>query len=247
MEIKTSCKGCVFVFKGDGGTQTGCKIGRSKKLNPDNDTVDGYFEFNRFCNTYRPQEWLDLYYDSDIDNGANHVFEEVVPRISYIINFNEDICCLESIVQSVTIRQSINNIGVIIVVNDKVEYNEDIMRVLNQYNEKKRNILVQTLENMGELKKFDTAFKHAKNGWSVFLPMGQQVGVDFVSRIHQRVNIDMKRFSYCKDEATGRFVVQSSLYKLLEGNSVAEFDEKITFMKNNDPDCIPSWGEMFSE
>ena len=68
MQVQTSCKGCLFAeYTKD--TQTGCKLNRAEKLNPKNDLLlDGekhHYTFNRFCNTYRPEEWKIILSDEE--------------------------------------------------------------------------------------------------------------------------------------------------------------------------------------
>lgn len=56
MKPETHCAGCVFALETE-GQQTGCELYRSEKLGV-RDSEVGAFVLNRYCNTYRPEEWL---------------------------------------------------------------------------------------------------------------------------------------------------------------------------------------------
>jgi hypothetical protein len=254
MEIEFSCKGCIFAFYKE-DKQTSCLLGRSQLLNPsgrldeEKDGTQSYI-FNRFCNTFRPQSYLDDYYKGDLDSATNDVINEVIPRITYIIEFNYNLNSLSQIIDDITVNQSINNIGAIVVVNDKVEYNEEIMgilnnKVLNVYN--KSPYLIQIIGESNTSEKFEEAFNQARNGWTLFLPQGQSIMHNFVSKIHERINYQMKRFSYSHDKETGRYISQSSLFKLLDGNRGRPFHEKVEEMQKTDEDSIVDWVKFFGE
>lgn len=253
MEIEFSCKGCIFSVMED-KKQKSCLLGRSDILNPSNnqrETEDvSHFLFNRFCNTYRPHSCLDDLYGGDLSKAVDTVVDEVIPRITYIINFNNNIPELNDIINDITVNQTVNNVGAVIVLNSKVEYNEEILELLNTkvydlYS--KKPYLVQMIADIEDDRKFDQAFNHAKNGWTLFLPAGQTIPKDFVYAIHNRINYEMKRFSFSHDEKTGRFIAQSSLYKLLFGNKGGPFVEKVKTMESDDNDSIVSWAKLFNE
>lgn len=253
MEIEFSCKGCIFAFYKE-DKQTSCLLGRSQLLNPSGQLREeegkSSYLFNRFCNTFRPKSYLDKFHNDDLDSAANGVMDEVIPRITYIIEFNYNLDSLKQIIDDITINQTINNVGAVIVINDKVEYNEEIMEIINDrvlkiYN--KKPYLIQMINDSTSSEKFEEAFNHAKNGWTLFLPQGQSILHNFVNKIHERINYQMKRFSYSYDETSGRYITQSSLFKLLDGNKGRSFNEKIKEMQKTDDDSIVDWVEFFGE
>ena len=254
-DIQFSCKDCVFAIVND-SIQNGCKLNRIQKLCKDEKPQeDGFFSFNRFCNTFRPQLWLDNHYDGNADMAISEVYKEVYPRLSFIIEFNHDLDSLKSILLNIE-NQTIPNKKFIVVINDRVEYNEDIFKLMQ--NTLKTNIgrfnVIQSLEDSVEL---DEGFKHAKNGWSVFLKQGQNINTNFAAIIHKRINFDMKRFLYSENKDGTKIVVQSALYKLLNGNrplmnqegepDTRPFKEKLQDMQQTDTDSVVEWEILFDE
>jgi hypothetical protein len=153
-------------------------------------------------------------------------------------------------------NEKIPNKKFIVVINDRVEYNEDIFKLMQ--NTLKTNIgrfnVIQSLEDSIEL---DEGFKHAKNGWSVFLKQGQNINTNFAAIIHKRINFDMKRFLYSENKDGTKMVVQSALYKLLNGNrplmnqegepDTRSFKEKLQDMQQTDMDSVIEWEILFDE
>jgi len=56
MNVETYCEGCVFAVKNE-KKQTGCELYRSEKLGV-KETHLGSYVLNRYCNAYRPDEWV---------------------------------------------------------------------------------------------------------------------------------------------------------------------------------------------
>lgn len=254
-DISFSCKDCVFAIS-ENDKQSGCKLNRLKKLCQDEKPQeDGFFSFNRFCNTFRPQMWLDNHYDGNADMAAQEVYKEIYPRLSFIIEFDHNLDNLKSIISNIE-NQTIAHKKFVIVVNDKVEYNEDIFKLMQ--NTLKTNIgrfnVIQSLEESIEL---DEGFKHAKNGWSVFLKQGQNINTNFAEIIHNRINLEMKRFLYSENKDGTKIIVQSALYKLLNGNKptpkqdgemdTRSFKEKLQDMQQTDSDSVIEWERLFDE
>lgn len=254
-DISFSCKDCVFAIS-ENGTQSGCKLNRLKKLCQDEKPQeDGFFSFNRFCNTFRPQLWIDNHYQGDMAKASIKVYEEIYPRLSFIIEFDHSLSNLKDILLNIE-NQTIANKKFVIIINDQVEYNEDIFKLMQ--NVLKTNIgrfnVIQSLEDSIEL---DEGFKYAKNGWSVFLKQGQNINTNFAEIIHNRINFEMKRFLYSENKDGTKMIVQSALYKLLNGNrptmkddgetDTRSFKEKLKDMQQTDPDSVIDWESLFNE
>ena len=84
--ITTSCKGCVFANYSN-GMQSGCQLGRAKKLEYET-TEDGHYMVQRFCNTYRPAEWLKELSLDEYENRHDVVLNETVPRVGFFVIFD---------------------------------------------------------------------------------------------------------------------------------------------------------------
>lgn len=261
-DIKFSCKDCVFAIS-DEYQQIDCKLNRLEKLNRDYKTQalpkdDKFYHFDRFCNTFRPPVWLETYHNNDIEIATNEVYKEVYPRLTFIIQFNYDLYNLISILHDIE-NQTIPNRKFVIVINDKVEYNEDIFD--NMENILKTNIgsyhLVQSMPNLDKEYLNDEGFKLAKNGWTVFLKDGATIQRNFAEIIHNRINIDMKRFVFAQNKNGNKMIIQSAIYKLLNGNkpktnkdeSIDDrpFLEKFNDLEQTDPDSVIEWGKLFDE
>jgi len=264
-DIKFSCKDCVFAeytsFKGK-DIQYGCSLNRLHVLNPDESFEEkenvSYFTFNRFCNTRRPVDWMDQYCDNDLTKAKEEVMEEVKPRLSFIIKFNYDIDFFKSLADS--IRNQISSRKFLIVINDKAEYNMELFGILEDLykNEKivQYNILMPPSNLDYIYDSIDDAIAFCKNGWIVFLDSGCNISEDFTEKIHNRINIELKRLVYCEKKNDKSFIIQAALYKLLGGNSPKinadgtvddkSFIERISELKSEDPNCLVSWEDMFS-
>jgi hypothetical protein len=104
------------------------------------------------------------------------------------------------------------------------------------------------LLNLSEQDKFDNAFKHAKNGWAIFLTKGDKLPNNYYDIIDTKINIDMTRLAFSKNEK-GSFIIQSALYSFIKRNEELKGDtleEKIGQVKKSDPDILPQWGDLFN-
>ena len=81
----TNCEGCVFV-ETDGENQKGCKLQRPILLGVD--TEDKHYTLERFCNTYRPSEWLSDLSFAEQMTPVDTVLNEVRPRLGFFVVLN---------------------------------------------------------------------------------------------------------------------------------------------------------------
>ena len=58
--IHTKCDACVFAKLDKQSIQTSCELGRESKLGIEETNDGGFFNLARFCNAYRPKEWLPI-------------------------------------------------------------------------------------------------------------------------------------------------------------------------------------------
>jgi hypothetical protein len=264
-EIKMSCEKCVFAEYLDVNgkqVQYDCSLNRVKKLNPEENfessETKSWFVSNRFCNTFRPAEWLEEFHNNNLEQAKFGVLEEVKPRLSIIIDFNEDMDLLMKNIQRIDDQEQSRKF--ISIINDKIEYNMEMISRLHQLNLDRKVIeynIVMPVNRDNIYDNIDDAVKFCKNGWMVFVQKGEYVPSDLTSVIHRRVNIDLKRLVYAPKNNSQSFVIQSAIYKLLNGNkprmmpdgSIDErtFLEKVSELKSEDPHCITTWEELFSE
>ena len=256
MSILTDCNGCVFSIK-ENDIQQGCKLNRDKKFEF-NIGEDGYFKIDRFCNTYRPNEWLsDLSVDESSDIVCT-VLNEVKPRVGFFVIFDHDIENLKSTLNDIA-KQSIQS-RYVIIINDKVEYNNAIHSLLLElFNFHETNYhIVQIVEKPKLMSMLiDEAFRHAKNGWAYVCNSGQAIDRKLIEKIHNRINIEMRRLVFIEpyDENMNGMLFQTSLFKFLNGNYPKVFADEIVdnrnfvdkvkeAVKNSDNDTFISWGEF---
>jgi hypothetical protein len=255
-EIDFCCKGCVFaetVMVMGQETQTGCMVdNRHKKLSKDNKTKDGYSQFNRFCNAYRPNVWLQENNQS-LTDAVETVKKEVYPRTTFIIKFNKDLEFLQNLLNTIN-NQTIDNRKFVVVINDQVEYNVVVFDMMSKA--LTNNIggfnLMQIVDTD---KEFDEAFANAKNGWTIFLEEGEMIETNLAEKLNRRVNQEMRRIVYAQDASGKKTIVQSAIYKALGGNQpllrsdgtvdTRSFVEKLQDMNSEDSDSITTWETLF--
>lgn len=265
-DIKFSCKDCVFAqytsFKGK-DIQYGCVLNRLQTLNPEDSFQEednvSYATFNRFCNARRPIAWMQQYCDDDLSVAQKEVMEEIKPRLSFIIKFNYNVDFFKQIADS--LRNQISSRKFVIIINDKPEYNLELFEILEELYKEEKIVQYSILMPPSNLQyiydSIDEAIMFCKNGWIVFLDEGKNIPPDFTEKIHNRINIELKRFVYCDSKKDKSFIIQASLYKLIGGNSPKvngdgsidkkSFLDRVSELKAEDPDCLVSWENIFNE
>ena len=273
-EMKFSCSGCIFteMTPGSGGYwQIGCELDRIENLKANVSIDDGgesgsYAYFNRFCNTYRPSQWLDLIEGSPRSN----VMREVSPSVGFFVLFKSDIENpleeLKNTALSIKNQKGDHQARYVVVINDKVEYNEDILNILKgafddhqlEGHLPTEYSFVQSLINTeSNFDLLDEAFAKAKNGWAYITESTVPVPLDLLDKIHQRINIDMKRLVVVepKDKNLNGMIFQTAVFKLVSGSrpivdseslllNTKNFIERVKEIETEDPDTIITWEEF---
>ena len=263
MKAETHCKGCVFALETE-GQQTGCELYRAEKLGI-RDSDEGAFVLDRYCNTYRPEEWLSELSLDEHKKRYQIALMEVVPRIGFFVLLDttkdDAIENLRNTISDIK-NQTLHKARYVVVITDKTEYNQEIQSLLvESFNHEETLHHLVKVSNIPENKMFliDECFKHAKNGWIYVTTAGEGVDQELVEKINQRVNVDMKRLSVVKpyDDFNG-LLFSTPLFKLLNGNhkkayetddGELEFDgrpflEKIEDMKDNTGETLITWEEF---
>ncbi len=266
MQIQTNCKGCVFA-KYTEDTQTGCKLNRIEKLNPKGDyLLDGdrhHYIFNRFCNTYRPDEWKAVLKKQEKQDLVKTVMSEVSPRVGLFVFLDNEEGMIDRL--KVTLEdiknQTFGFVRYLAVINSRVEYNEQLHELLrdNFDFEQTEFHIVQTLVEDKDDFLLDEAFRHAKNGWAYVTTSGENIRLDLLEKINDRINVDMKRLVFVEpyNELNG-MIFQTAIYKFLDGNRklkhketgkeiTLSFLDKIKKMNTSDPDTLITWEEFINE
>ena len=231
MKVQSHCDGCVFAKFED--QQTGCTLNRDARLGVEETKENGFFALSRFCNTYRPKDWIPLLSLEESSNLENAVMEEVRPRVGFFVIMDtsdvESINRLKSTLLDIK-NQNKGTPRYVVVINNKVEYNEEIQTLLTElfdHDETLHHIVQINVEFHTKHHVIDEAFIHAKNGWIYVTSAGEKVPSDLLEKIHQRINIDMEILSVVKpyDEING-MIFQAALFKLFNGNRRKVYDDE---------------------
>lgn len=263
--MKISCAKCVFAKKEE-SKQIGCALGRHEKLGVDEISEGGDFILSRFCTTYRPEQWLqDLSLSESVDIEKT-VLTEIQPRIGFFLildheNTDHSLDDLRKTLEDLKAQEI--QPRYVIVINDKVEYNELIHSMLYDYfHENGPDTtsfhIVQLIEKPKLLASvIDESFGHAKNGWAYVCHAGENIDTDLIKKVHHRVNIELKKLVVVEpynDKLDG-LLFQTALFKFLNGNRVKVFqDENVdsrTFMEKvkdvaskSDKETYITWSEF---
>jgi len=254
--ITTSCKGCVFATYTD-KQQSGCQLGRADKLTYETNE-DGHYMVQRFCNTYRPEEWLKELSLDEYENRHDVVLNETVPRVGFFIIFDpthniEDLRITLEDIQRQTIPPRY-----VAVINSKVEYNIEIQAIFKEMFD-----FDVTMHHIVQMSSFpedhnllvDEAFTHAKNGWLYITYSHEKIDRDLVSKMHARININMKPLVVVKPyEGIKGLLFQTSLFKLLNGNKTKmyhdqsvdtrSFLDKVDEMPKDNSNTVITWSKF---
>jgi hypothetical protein len=263
MKVETSCEKCIFATLMD-ENQSGCELYRPEKLGIEGNK-NGYFVLQRFCNTYRPEEWLSELSIEEYSKRQHVALQEVIPRVGFLIlldtNKPDAIEDLKKTISDIK-NQTLNKTRYVIVITDKAEYNEEIQCILVEnfdYDETLHHLVKVSNVPENKMLLVDECFKHAKNGWIYTTTSGEPIDQELIEKMNQRINTEMKRLSVVKpyDDFNG-LLFSTPLFKLVNGNlrkafetedGELEFDdrpflEKIEDMKDDTGETLITWEEF---
>jgi len=226
-DVVSRCGGCIFTEMNKKGTQTGCSLSRAESLGIES-IENGYYTLSRFCTTYRPADWLEsLNLEESLDIKKT-VLKEIEPRVGFFLYFEESLEDLQNILADIK-NQEIPA-RYIVVMNEKVEYNEAIQDMLasNFIFEQTEYHIVQLLQKPeNKIKTIDESFKHAKNGSVYCCHISERINNRLMQNINKRINLDLKKLVFVEpyDDNYNGLIFQTSLFKFLNGNSVKVFKD----------------------
>ena len=233
--INTNCEGCVFASMDRDGSQHGCHLERPSKLGvePRLDDSQKYFVLSRFCNAYRPNEWQStLSFDEKLQPHLE-VLKEIYPRMGFFIRLKTDepqaIQALELTIKS--IANMSHNAAYVVVVTDKVEYNEEVWNLFienfGEVSDTKYHLMQHT-DSRGVHVLVDNAFAHAENGWIMCITSGMHVPADTLDKLHKLINKDMKQIVMVEPkDGFNNMIFPAYLFKFLNGNKTKIFQDEI--------------------
>lgn len=255
MNPYTNCKGCVFA-QTDTITQTGCSLGRHESLEINSHDEDGFFMLSRFCNTYRPKEWLSDLSFIESENINETVMMEIRPRVGFFVLLDtsreDGIKKLKKTLGDIK-GQKLIPPRYVVVINDRVEYNEEAFATLDNmfdFEQTEYHVVQLEVKPANVARRIDEAFTLAKNGWVYVTSSGENVSRDLILNIHKRVNVDMKKLVVVKPygEING-LLFQTALFKFVNGNKTKLYKDEIadsrSFLEKIEHAAIDSDDETF--
>ena len=230
LQVHSNCEGCVFA-KMEDDAQTGCELNRPDKLGVEEDKSSKWFKLERFCTTYRPKEWLDEI--AEYQHPKSVVLKEIQPRVGFFVKFNTE---SENPIEE--LRKTVDDIAnqeciparYVAVINDKVEYNEEIFEILKSnftWDVTEFHIVQMEAKFVNVDRVVDEAFSHAKNGWLYVTTSGEPVARDLIKKINNRVNFQLKRLSFIEPySGSDGMMFHTPLFKFLNGNKTKVFNDE---------------------
>ena len=237
--LKTFCDKCIFA-RYENDEQRGCSLNRAEKLGIDerNKGEDGNTSFllGRMCNAFRPTEWLSLLDFEESLNPEDTVMAELYPPIAYFIRLKTDeddaIGKLEITLNSIIAVDGPPPCSVL-VITDKVEYNEEVWGLFIKYfgekNEDTKYHIVQVAETPKNIHSvIDEAFTHALNSWIMTTSSGHEVKSDTTQILHKMINMEMKQVVLIEPyDGFNGMIFPAYLFKFLNGNKVKLFQDEM--------------------
>lgn len=237
-KVQTNCKGCIFAeekkhhLSTKEGIQVGCSLERHNLLEVEELDDEGNFVLKRFCNTYRPEEWVqDLDFEEAL-NPEETVLEEVFPRIGFFIHLDTDNPAatedLDTTLASITQLVG-GDAAYVTVVTDKVEYNVSIWESFVKHftgTDTKYHV-VQTRKLEAKEESLDESFLHAQNGWVYSTSSGELVPSDILDKLHELLNIKLEQLVMIEPyDGFNGLMFPAFLFKFLKGSKARLFQDQ---------------------
>mgnify|MGYP003659275967 FL=1 len=266
-QIQTNCKECIFAetkkhhLGTKESTQIGCSLGRHDLLGVEENDDEGNFVLKRYCNTYRPEEWVQELNFEEALNPEETVFQEIYPRLGFFIHLDtDDDKALENLETTLTsITQLVDGEATYVaVITDKVEYNVEVWEscVKHFAETDTKYHIVQTKKLESKEAVLDEAFLHAQNGWVYSTSAGELVPSDVIDRLNEQLNIKLEQLVMVEPyDSINGLMFPAFLFKFLKGNkaklfqdqtvSSGTFIEKIKKAQERDQSgCVLTWEEF---
>lgn len=237
-DMVTYCKGCVFSrIQIDDGTQIGCSLNRCETLGVKAINSDGFFVLERFCNTYRPEEWINNLEFEDQLNIQEVVIEEVYPRVGFFVRLDPDqvdaIADLKTTLESISVASHKRNgkPPFIVVINERVEYNQEVwdlfVDIFGELGDTDYHILQVGEAPEKQIHLVDEAFTHAQNGWIYVTTSGETVAHDMIDKLHNAINFEMKQIMTVESyDGFNGLLFPAFLFKFLNGNKMKVYQDE---------------------
>jgi len=221
--ITTSCKECVFAMY-VGKTQMDCSLGRLDKFRKVGASVvesydddKEFFVIERFCNTYRSEDWKPKYKKITKEDSA---LKESQATFDFIIihDSTQDIDSLDKTLSDIK-QQMILPKRVVVVEKggrDKMGIIGALERSLSDVPISYRYVVYMDDEYDGSLDFIDESFKQVDSMYYCVIDSSKDVITNIIKRIDTIINKDMRPLSAVKpNEGYHGLVVQSILHQEL--------------------------------
>ena len=221
--VITSCKECVFaMYVGD--TQMDCSLGRLERFGKSGAVViesydddKEFFVIERFCNTYRPEDWEPKYKKLTKEDSA---LRESQATFDFVVIYDGH-SGLKSLEKTFfDIRQQSILPKKVIVVEKGGEDKMGVIGVLEKFFSdvaiSYRYVVYMDDEYDGSLDFIDESFKQVNSMYYCVINSEQEIIPNIIERINTVINKEMKPFSAVKPTVGYHgLVVQSILHEEL--------------------------------
>jgi hypothetical protein len=221
--IRTSCKECVFAMY-VGKTQMDCSLGRLDKFRkvgvPVIESYDDnkeFFVIERFCNTYRTEDWKPRYKKITKEDSA---LKESQATFDFIIihDSTQGVDSLDKTLSDIK-QQTVLPKKVVVVEKggkDKMGIIGVLERHLSDLPVSYRYVVYMDDEYEGSLDFIDESFKQVDSMYYCVLDSSKDVMANIIKRVDTIINQDMRPLSVVKpDDGYHGLVVQSILHQEL--------------------------------
>ena len=262
-QIQTDCGACVFALMSK-NHQSGCVLNRHEIFNITGTTEDNYFIMDRFCNAYRPEDWIQqLDLEEQMELEAT-VLNEVRPRMGCFVRLDTTVPdAIERLDKTMESMTKVNGgVSYVAIITDKVEYNDEIWELFVKYfgdGDETLYHIVQLEREIDDLPKvIDEAFTHAQNGWIYVTTSGETVRKDTLDILHKRLNIELAQLMMVEPyDGFNGLMFPSFVFKFLNGNKTKIFQNEeassLSFTdklreadKRGDTKSIFTWEEFYA-
>lgn len=210
--LTTSCKHCVFKIK-EGEQQTGCQLNRFDTAKTFDDEGDGVVL--GFCNGFRPQRWVEDVEAKDMQEMLSIVRHEMVEPINFVIQFKDSLEDLKKTLASIAKIENLNKRSTLTVVNRKVEFNEEISKIIFSQNlHEDRMFLMYIVDENNPV--MNSCFKNFNIGQMVTVWAGYEFSADFSQKLCNFINVDLQKLYLVYDDT--KYLCHTSMFKVLNGD-----------------------------
>ena len=240
-EVSTSCRFCEFKVTGEDGNQTGCELNLLHKFqekgievvereNDDEAGKDSSFEPQTFCLFRRPSGWKKAM-EEKLEQGKTYhdiAWDELSPKVTLVVFVPPDTTMEE--IQTFTNRIHLMTIkpeSLLFMNFSSISPRE--FRKLSSSISWRMEFMMDASHSKDKLRDIgnNLASKKVKTEHFVQMDIDQDIELDYISTLKNKIVDDLERFICIRNEVGKPSFYFKSVYRHLRGNEQAPIDEKI--------------------